>query len=221
MRISSELKKAALTYGPAFVAPGMWAWAKFPEQLRWASDLYGKAFGYLAAFYDTWTEVEGYGDAFEEALLEIRGVPKKMLDVATGTGYVARRLKRLYPAAEVSGIDISGEMVGVAQHDAVADAVIVDFKVGDAADLPYPDNDFDLVILQNSIPYVEEMMRVLRPGGRALFVISIGGPWISLAWPALAEKFEVAGAESVWGRRAGPGFFGVAVKGLPGSIVDD
>ena len=221
MNLSSELKKAALTYAPAFVAPGLWAWAKFPEQLRWASDLYGKTFGYLAAFYDTWTEVEGYGDAFEEALLEIRGIPEKVLDVATGTGYVARKLKRLYPTAEVSGIDISSEMVGVAQHDAVADAVTVDFKVGDAADLPYPDDNFDLVVLQNSIPYVEEMMRVLKPGGRAVVVISIGGPWISLSWPALAKRFEEAGAESVWGRRAGPGFFGVAVKGLPGSLRAD
>jgi SAM-dependent methyltransferase len=212
MSMSSELKRAALTYGPAFVAPGMWAWAKFPEQLRWASDLYGKAFGYLAVFYDTWTEVEGYGDAFEEALLEIRGIPEKVLDVATGTGYVARRLKRLFPSAEVTGIDISGEMVAVAKHDAVADAVDVNFRVGDAAELPYPDNYFDLVVLQNSIPHTDEMMRVLVPGGKAILIISIGGPWVSFAWPAVGELFEAAGAESVWGRRAGPGFFGVALK---------
>lgn len=215
MKIPSELKRAALTYAPAFIGPGIWAWAKFPEQLRWASDLYGRAFGYLSVFYDTWTEVEGYGDAFDEALLEIREIPSKILDVATGTGYVARRLKRLYPTAEVSGIDISGEMVAVALHDAIADGVDVDFQVGDASDLPYPDNHFDLVVLQNSIPYIEEMMRVLTPGGRAIVIISIGGPWVSLAWPALAEQFGAAGGESIWGRRAGPGFFGVAVKGLP------
>lgn len=209
MRIPSELKQVALTYGPAFMAPGLWAWAKFPEQLQWASELYGKAFGYLAAFYDTWTEVEGYGDAFGEALLEIRKPPSRILDVAAGTGYIARSLKRLFPSAEVSGVDISPEMIAVAKHDAIADGVDVEFRVADAANLPFPDNYFDLVATQNSIPYVEEIMRVLTAGGRAIFIVSIGGPWVSLAWPALAKRFEAAGAENVWGRLAGPGFFGV------------
>ena len=217
----SDVRRTALTYGPAFLAPGLWAWAKFPEQLNWASDLYGKVFGYLAAFYDTWTEVEGYGEALNEAVNEIRTVPGHILDIATGTGYAARRLKRLFPSSEVTGVDISAEMVSVAKHDAIADGVDVLFEVGDAADLPYADNYFDLVVLQNSIPYIEEMMRVLKPGGRAIVVVSVGGPWVSLSWPTLAERFEQAGAQEVWGRRAGPGFFGIATKGLPGSAAGD
>lgn len=205
-------RRALLAYAPAFIGAAVWAHAKFPEQTRWAADIYGRAFGYLAAFYDDWTKVEGYEDAFDEAILEIRGIPRRILDVATGTGFVARRLKRLYPSSEVVGVDVAPEMLAIAQHDAVADGVEVAFRVADSSGLPFEDGSFDLVIMQNSIPFPEEMMRVVGRGGKAMVVMSFAGPWVALAWPAVSERLARAGAVRVWGRRAGPGFYGVAVK---------
>jgi SAM-dependent methyltransferase len=199
-----------MTYGPAFLGGLVWAWAKYPGEMSPLTGVYAKSFGLLAAVYDQLTEVEGYGVALEAALDEIRTKPGDALDVATGTGFVARRLKRAFPQSRVTGVDIASEMIGVAQHLAVADGLDIDFEAGDSQSLPFEDASFDLVIMQNSVPFPEEMMRVLRPKGRAVAVYSVGGPWVAMAWPELASRFEKAGAEHTWGSRADPGFFGVA-----------
>lgn len=214
MRISipSELTKKALTYGPAFVGAGVWLLARYPEQLKWAADGYAKSFGAIATLYDEWTNVDGYGDAFDEAIDETRASPKRILDLATGTGYAAKKLARKFPDAEVVGVDISEEMVGVAQHQAVAEDLNVRFEVMDSRELDFGDESFDLVTILNSIVHPEEMLRVLRPGGRAVVAYSFAGPWVGMAWPALQQRFEGAGAEYVWNSRAGSGFYGVARK---------
>ena len=201
-----------LEYGPAFVGAGLWAFAKFPEQMRWAADIYGRSFGLLAGLYELWTETPGYGEALEEAVKDLRRSPKTVLDLATGTGFVASAVKRKFPDASVTGVDGTAEMVAVAQHQAIADGLTLDYQIADSSALPFADGSFDLVTMQNSIPFPEEMMRVVAPGGRALIVYSFAGPWIKLAWPALAARLEEAGAEHVWGRRAGPGYFGFARK---------
>jgi ubiquinone/menaquinone biosynthesis C-methylase UbiE len=53
--------------------------------------------------------------------------------------------------------------------------VAVDFRRGDAAKLPFPDNSFDLIVcqaafknFQHPVTALNEMHRVLRPGGRAV-----------------------------------------------------
>lgn len=207
-----RIRRALLEYGPAIVGAGLWAWSKFPEQMRASGDFFRWVFGRLAAFYEDWTEVEGYGDALEEALSEIRKPPSSILDIATGTGYVARRLKKLYPEAEVIGVDIAPEMIAVAQHQAASDGLDVTFEESDAADLAYEDNVFDLVVTQNAMPYPGEMMRVLAAGGVALIVLSFGGPWAAAAWRTLEASLDEAGATWTFGRRAGTGFFAAARK---------
>jgi SAM-dependent methyltransferase len=205
-------RDAALSWGPAFMAPALWAFAIFDDRLRWTSGVSARLFGLLAAFYDDACSVEGYGEALEQALLDLRGTPRAILDVSTGTGHAARRLKRKYPQAEVIGIDVSPEMVAIARHEALAEHLEIDFEVGDTADLPYEDDSFDLAVIQNAMPFTEELMRVLRPRGKALVVFSFAGPWIAAAWPSLAARFEELGASHVRGKRTGLGFYGVARK---------
>lgn len=204
--------RQALEYGPAFVGAGLWAFTKFPEQMRWAAGLYERSFGHLAGLYERWTETEGYGEALEEAMMQLRRPPGKVLDMATGTGFVATAIKRRFPDALVTGTDVAAEMVAIAQHQALADGLTIDYEIADSSALPFEDESFDLVTMQNSIPFPEEMMRVVAPGGRALIVYSFAGPWIKLAWPALDARLEAAGAEHVWGRRSGPGYYGFARK---------
>lgn len=213
----ADLRKLLLTYGPAFLAPALWSYARFPEQLKWTGDIFARIFGLAAAFYDQWTSFAGYGDALEESISEIPSAPETILDLATGTGYVARRLKKAFPKAEVTGIDIAPNMVAIAQHDAVAESLDVRFEVGDNSAIPFRDKTFDLVSIQNAFPFLDEIMRVLAPGGTVLIVWSFGGPWVSMAWPTMAERIEQAGGGKTWGRRAGSGFYGMATK--PDTIV--
>ena len=55
-------------------------------------------------------------------------------------------------------------------------------------------------------------MRVLGPSGTALTGWSFGGPWVGLAWPALAKRLRKANALHADGFRAGPGFYAIAEK---------
>jgi SAM-dependent methyltransferase len=213
----STVRKAILTYGPALVGPALWAYAKFPERLRWTSDAFARLFGVLAAFYEDWTKSPGYGEALEMALTSISQKPGKVIDLATGTGYVARRIKQLFPEAEVTGVDIAPEMVAIAEHEAKREGLDIQFEVGDISGLPFEDNSVDVVILQNAMPYPEEMMRVAKPGGQAILVFSYAGPWVAWAWPAVANRFKEAGGVGLSGKQAGMGFYGVARKGKRGS----
>ncbi|HWD10002.1 MAG TPA: class I SAM-dependent methyltransferase [Actinomycetota bacterium] len=208
----SALRGALLSWAPAGLAPALVAFATFPEQLSWTGQISRRVSDFTSPLYDEVTEIEGYGEALEVALLDLRGLPGRILDVGTGTGFAARRLKRQYPDAEVVGIDVSPHMVKVARRDAAADDLDITFETGDAAHLKAEDAGFDLVVCHNAPPYCDEMIRVLRPRGKALIVYSFGGPWVELAWKALSGRLEAAGASHARGRRAGFGFFGLARK---------
>jgi SAM-dependent methyltransferase len=112
--------------------------------------------------------------AYEAGLAAVES-PKRALDVGTGTGLGAFAIARRFPDAEVVGVDLAGEMVSEARHKAPAElAGRVRFERADAARLPYPDRAFDLVALANMIPFFDELSRVLKPGGFAVFAFSSG-----------------------------------------------
>lgn len=92
----------------------------------------------------------------------------RLLDVACGTGLVARHFKGR--VAEVVGLDLTPAMFAQA-------APHVDRLVeGDAARLPFPDGSFDRVTCRQGLQFMEdgavvrEMRRVLAPGGRVVLV---------------------------------------------------
>ncbi len=94
------------------------------------------------------------------------------LDVATGTGTVARDLaRRVGPGGHVVGIDISAGMLARARARSSATADI-EFIVGDAMALPVEDASFDAATIafgMRNLPDYErgfsEMARAVRPGG--------------------------------------------------------
>jgi SAM-dependent methyltransferase len=94
---------------------------------------------------------------------------QRVLDVACGTGVVARAAARVVgPHGHVSGIDLNPAMIQVAQE---VDPTI-DWRVGDAADLPYEDGSFDVALCQSALFFfpdplaaVCEMARVVATGG--------------------------------------------------------
>lgn len=96
----------------------------------------------------------------------------RVLDVATGTGDVAFAI-RAAGAREVIGLDFSPEMIAAAEAKTRARQVDINFLIGDAMQLPFPDGTFDACTvsfgLRNMPDYgaaIAELTRVLRPGGR-------------------------------------------------------
>ena len=98
-----------------------------------------------------------------------------VLEVAPGPGYLSIELARLGFA--VTGLDISHTFVALASDRARAEGVPVDFRRGDVADLPFPDDSFDLVVCQaafknfsSPVTALDQIHRVLRPGGEAVIL---------------------------------------------------
>jgi ubiquinone/menaquinone biosynthesis C-methylase UbiE len=110
-----------------------------------------------------------------ELALEDVAAPRRILDLGTGTGVVARALAERYPQAEVVGIDLSPGMVEEARRawEPAPDGR-VRFEVGDASALDRPDGDFELVVLSNMIPFFDELARVTAPGGTLVLSFSRG-----------------------------------------------
>jgi demethylmenaquinone methyltransferase/2-methoxy-6-polyprenyl-1,4-benzoquinol methylase len=100
---------------------------------------------------------------------------ERVLDVATGTGLVARALVRRY-GCTVVGLDQSPEMLAAAKARlAGATALRGRYTVvaGEAEQLPFPDGEFDHLTFTYLLRYVDdpaatlrELARVVRPGGR-------------------------------------------------------
>jgi ubiquinone/menaquinone biosynthesis C-methylase UbiE len=103
---------------------------------------------------------------------------ERVLDIASGTGFVATRAARLVgPRGRVVAVDISAGMLGQAAQ-ALADQGIVNVELvlADAEALDYPAASFDLVVCCNALPYMADVpaalktwAALLRPGGRLAF----------------------------------------------------
>ena len=112
---------------------------------------------------------------FIEKMLEWSGVkdPKSVIDVGCGIGGTSRYLAKYFPGAKVTGITLSPNQVKRGTELAKERGLDnVEFKVMDALAMEYPDNSFDLVWacesgehMPDKKAYVEEMVRVLKPGG--------------------------------------------------------
>ena len=113
-----------------------------------------------------------------------------VLDVGTGTGVVAIEAARhIAPPGSVRGIDLSGGQIAVARRNAT-DAGLssrVCFDQGDAEQLPYENQSFDVVLslytllhLPNPGQALSQMYRVLKPGGTLAVGIGSPCPWNSL-----------------------------------------
>lgn len=110
------------------------------------------------------------------------GQGQRVIDIACGKGTSAVYLARTY-GCEVVGIDFSEGLVDEA--NALKDRKRLDgrvtFRVGDALDLPFADDEFDVAISQAMLVLVsdkrraiEEALRVTKPGGRVA--------WLELSW---------------------------------------
>jgi ubiquinone/menaquinone biosynthesis C-methylase UbiE len=99
-----------------------------------------------------------------------------VLEVAPGPGYFAIELAKL-GNYRIAGIDISHTFVQIAQRNAAQAGVVVAFRHGDAANMPFGSEAFDFLLCRAAfknftqpVRALQEMYRVLKPGGRALII---------------------------------------------------
>jgi len=107
--------------------------------------------------------------------------PRKIVDLATGTGDLALAVQKKLPDAEVTGVDFLPEMLELARRKGVRKTILAD-----AMKLPFPDASFDCVTIAFGLRNMEnwrdalvEMSRVLKRDGR-LLVLEFSLPTVSI-----------------------------------------
>lgn len=104
---------------------------------------------------------------------------KRVLDVACGTGIVARlAAPRVGTQGEVAALDMNSEMLNVGRGQPAPDGAAIGWREGSAMALPYSDARFDIVVCQHGLQFfpdriaaLREMLRVAAPGGRVLVMV--------------------------------------------------
>ena len=126
---------------------------------------------------------------------------ERVLDIGSGPGYLAAALaERVGRTGAVCAVDPSPAMNALAERKAVGlPQITVD--AGAALALPYPDGGFDAAVSTQVYEYVadmpaalEELRRVLRPGGRVLILDT---DWDSLVWH-VADRALQARVIAAW-----------------------
>ena len=143
------------------------------------------------------------------------GRDDRVLDVATGTGLVARELVRRY-GCSVVGVDQSTEMLAGARRRLAREPALarrIELVQGEAERLPFANRQFDHLTFTYLIRYVDdpgatlaELARVVRPGGR-IASLEFGLP-DPLLWRTLWRLYTRAGLP-VAGRLFGRGWYEV------------
>lgn len=102
---------------------------------------------------------------------------ERVLDVACGSGTAALVAERRY--CDVAGIDYVPDLIARARARARANGQPIDFHVGDAQAMPFPDDAFDAVISVYGVQFApdqeraaRELLRVCKPSG----TIGLAGP---------------------------------------------
>ncbi len=101
---------------------------------------------------------------FAESAMRMGVVEGRVIDVGCGPGRISVRLAMLNPKFEINGIDLSRNMLSVAEENATRAGVSsrTHFSHGDAKEIPFPDGTFDLAICHNFLHQLPEPIVALR-----------------------------------------------------------
>jgi SAM-dependent methyltransferase len=130
--------------------------------------------GLVPAIFASWAAT-----LIEQAALQ---PGERVLDVACGTGVVARQAaQHVGPTGKVIGLELHADRLAVARSLSQLPGVSIEWQEGNALALPFSAETFDVVLCQQGLQFfsdrpaaLREMHRVLLPGGRV--VLSVWGP---------------------------------------------
>ncbi|MEZ4736531.1 MAG: methyltransferase domain-containing protein [Caldilineaceae bacterium] len=133
---------------------------------------------------------------------------ERVLDVACGTGSVTRLIgAQIGPQGQLTAVDLNADMLSAAQTYVATTTPAIRWLQADVVDMPVDDDDFDVVLCQQSFQFfpdklgaLREMHRVLAPGGRLAFNISrdlARNPYIRALADGLERHIGVAAGESM------------------------
>ena len=100
--------------------------------------------------------------------------PSKVLDLGCGDGVSEIFMQQYFSCWQIEGIDVSAKSIEVANEKKLSNS---GFSVYDGANIPFADNNFDMVFVAGVLHHVgfglhnkilKEIYRVLKPGGRLL-----------------------------------------------------
>ena len=137
---------------------------------------------------------------------------KRVLDVACGTGVVARlAAERVGPEGHITGLDLNEGMLEVARSQPIpAGAAAVAWVQSSALAMRLPDSSFDVVLCQQGIQFfpdrpqaLREMIRVLVPSGRVFASVWEGPtPYTTAMWNAVERHVGADAATTLRKSRA-------------------
>lgn len=149
-----------------------------------------------AAFYESY-QVRYLFAPWSLGLIDrVRPQPgERVLDLACGTGAVAREtVKRISPGGSVVGVDISPDMLRVANEIVGTRDGVVQWQQASADSLPLPDASVDVAICQQGLQFfpdkpaaLRELRRVLKPGGRVALSV-----WRTIEHHPVAQAMSTA-----------------------------
>ena len=119
-------------------------------------------------------------DYFRKILVPLFGLTENsvILDVGCGLGFIGAKLAEFVPKGKVIGIDLDPKLIELARKRADSRGIRnLDFRVGNAYELPIDDNSVDLSICQTLLMHldeplkgIKEMQRVTKTGGRVVAI---------------------------------------------------
>jgi ubiquinone/menaquinone biosynthesis C-methylase UbiE len=145
---------------------------------------------WLTRFYDPVVALTTREKIFKRKLLALVASthPAKVLDLACGTGTLARMIRLDCPDSTVHGLDGDPEILELARGKSRREGMDIHFDHGISYAMPYPDHTFDVLVSSlffhhlstiNKQRTMAEIQRVLKPNGR-LFVCDWGKPASSI-----------------------------------------
>lgn len=183
-------------------------WDSFPLRGvvgQWARHRYRA----LAPHYDRYIEhADEYGAPLLAALELLPGIPHRVLDVSTGTGFAAELTAQRCPQAVTMACDVSLAMLSQARERLPGTPVVC----CDSSHLPFGDSAFDLVLLTNAPPALRELVRIVSPEGWLILAFSAAGKVPAWMPSTIQQRLGQLGLTEIHWNRTGRGLYIMAQR---------